>query len=86
MSENELQQRAECALRIANGDDWDTMYSGDQEAEISAWIEGYKAAHTDNIAWLISMFNAAKSEYIADMDEVQHFIDWILLQPKQDTK
>lgn len=36
--------RAEAACRAMHGTDWDTMYSGDQESNIRAWIAGYTAA------------------------------------------
>lgn len=44
MSNDEtLRERAEAACRSACGRDWDSMYSGDQEAQIDAWIDGYNA-------------------------------------------
>ena len=45
-SDENLRERAEAACRAACGRDWDSMYSGDQEAQIDAWIDGYNAGAT----------------------------------------
>ena len=37
----ELRAVAERECRRAEGDTWDSLYSGDQEACIQSWIDGY---------------------------------------------
>ena len=44
VSDDDLRALAESACARENGRDWDSMFSGDQEAQISAWISGYRAA------------------------------------------
>ncbi len=43
VSEDEIRALAEMACQKSNGSGWNTMWSGDQEAQIESWIEGYKA-------------------------------------------
>lgn len=42
-----LRAKAESACVAANGSDWNFMHSGDQEAEIDTWIDGYKSGLAD---------------------------------------
>nr|WP_067286864.1 hypothetical protein [Marinobacterium profundum] len=46
ISDEQLRQMATEACVEANGGfrDWNTMFSGDQEAHIDAWSDGYRAA------------------------------------------
>jgi hypothetical protein len=43
VSDDEIRALAEIACQKSNGPGWNTMWSGDQEAQIESWIEGYKA-------------------------------------------
>ena len=46
-SDENLRERAGHA--VPHADNWDSMYSGDQEAQIDAWIDGYNAARLPNV-------------------------------------
>lgn len=43
ITEAELRALAEAACEKANGPGWRTMWEGDQEAQISSFIDGYRA-------------------------------------------
>lgn len=44
MNEKQLRTIAKSECMKVHGRDWDSMFSGDQEAEIESWISGYRYA------------------------------------------
>ena len=41
VSHDDLREMATEACKKANGRDWESMFSGEQDAQIEAWMEGY---------------------------------------------
>lgn len=57
--------------------DWNTMYSGDQEALIDAWIRGYKTSESEKTTWLENMAKEVAGVDGIDGLQVRIFIDWV---------
>lgn len=57
--------------------DWNTMHDGDQDAQIDAWIRGYKTSQAEIFMWLKGMAKIAEDEDGIDHHQVNKFIDWI---------